>query len=271
VVGSFRLDRFMHVAGSWYTSPEWWGVIVAVMLGLPALIAAVLAVRFGSSRRRLEYRLIRSTALLTGPEAVHGQLEIYYMGHKIRNPHVVEVEIASTGWSDITSDLFDQGRPVHLNMAVPIVRQISSRNWRKNAPTFEFECEEELISFAPTLLVHKQGVTVTLITDGHARLVTCRSYLADVDVREFRDPQRRDNLNRIAGRILMASFTLALAVNAITSLLELFFYKEFISSDPLINLFMMAATVTLILIVGIPRISSKTTRYRNSETRSSPK
>jgi hypothetical protein len=185
----------MIVAGEWYEFEPlqvWAGVVVTLVVGL---LGAWVAWRAASPRRRLLYGVRSVTPLLTAPRGMRGDLEVRHKGELIRNPHVVELVLASRGRRDITSDMFDRDNPLRVHLGVNIVEPLQVRTDTRSAGRLpEITVEDHVVTMPPCRVGSRQRITVTLLVDGFraerlrdSDTLRCESPLVDVQVRAF-DP-----------------------------------------------------------------------------------
>ncbi|QAY69756.1 hypothetical protein [Xylanimonas protaetiae] len=89
------------------------GTVVALAALAVAIIAIPIAVfatrRWGSRRAKIS---VVSDAISLLPEATSGLVEVTFRGIPVNEPHLVTVVIANIGPRDVSSEMFDRGRPI---------------------------------------------------------------------------------------------------------------------------------------------------------------
>jgi hypothetical protein len=181
--------------GQWYASATFWagaGVIVAVVFGLGNLFNQYAV----APRRKLTFGMPVDAPLVSGSDRMGPGLEVRYTGKPLTDPRILEIHLASRGSRDIPSDVFDQGRPLVLDVGIPIVTVLQSTSVPASAPVPDIETEGQTLKVGPGLIQKGQALTFTVLADGPSAQLTCQSYLINVKIRE----QRRDQLIQLSIR-----------------------------------------------------------------------
>jgi hypothetical protein len=199
------------VAGSWYSSGTFWSaaaVVVALLVGI-ATVAVTYLTRF--ARQRLEYGLRTVTALLTAPEGVREDLQLFHQGASIENPYLAEVVLAGRGRRDISRNAFDNGDPIRLELGTPIVEllQVSATDSASATPVPSVQVDETALLIGPALIGRRQLITLTVLVEDRPSL-TCAAPLPNAQVRARPDdlPERMSistrDLPAVASMIFLA-------------------------------------------------------------------
>jgi hypothetical protein len=157
-------DYPMLAARSWIESPITLNVVTTVGSML-AGIGAVCVVLLAEPRYRLRYGPLTSTKLQDGS----WQVGIY---------------LSSRGRRDITRDAFDDGKPVELDIGVPIQRLASVWNSQVAVRVVNAQVKDTCLLVGPGLINRRQDLRFTVITDEKPVGLTCLASLIDVSVRE---------------------------------------------------------------------------------------
>jgi len=196
------------VAAPWYTSGTFWAIISVAVTALFGAIGALVAY-YATPRYQLFYDLPFCASLLAAPENARKDIKVSHSGIELHNPYVLKVRLVSRSRADIPSRAFDQGRPIVLDVGIPIVAQLSGDD---EGGGLNIRCEGSKLVVGPDLIGKRQEATFTLLADGYAPALTCESYLVNVKVR------RQPNAEHIIGKIgKVAAFPLValLAILAI--------------------------------------------------------
>ncbi|MEV6904959.1 hypothetical protein [Amycolatopsis sp. NPDC051372] len=167
----------MNLAESWYESQLLWSVtavVVAIVLGVPAIVVAVCAL----PRRRLTYTVLSDIPLLS--RSVSGSLEVRHEGRVGDDPRVVTVVLVGSGRQDIPSSGFDQGRPLVLDFAVPIVELLTAQSASPSlVPAPQVRMDTTALLVGPSLISKRHVLTYSVLVDGQADLA-CQAPLENV-------------------------------------------------------------------------------------------
>ncbi len=172
----------MLVASQWYTSNGFLagaGIAATVLVGGAGVWITYLV---SIPRRQLLYSLQSCTSLLNASADARKNIKIFHLGKELKDPHIVKISLSSKGRSDIPSSAFDQGRPIVLEVGVPIVGQLPTDVGAGPAPTVDLQ--NTALSIGPDLISKRQQIEFNLLTDGATSHLACESHLIDVKVRE---------------------------------------------------------------------------------------
>lgn len=174
----------MLALAQWYTSALTWtviGVAAALLVGAATVYVTWAA---ANPRRVLVYSMPSAASLLTEstPHLADGDLQVSYQGHELRNPYVVSVRVESRSRKDIRSIDFDQGKPLVLDINIPIVAYLGE------STPIEFDSKSirtngSRIELGPMLIRRRQAIQMEVLADGIKPELSCESPLADVSAR----------------------------------------------------------------------------------------
>ncbi|WP_426004865.1 hypothetical protein ACPFL9_20390 [Paenarthrobacter sp. NyZ202] len=169
------------------------GFIVSMVAGVAGLIAVfvTLYVHFREHPRREFSWEVRYAPLVAS--RVHGlpKLSVAYDGRAVPNPHLVTIEVASTGRADISSSNFDGQKPVLFDLGVPVLDEVDQDASQSNfSARLDFTQNESTIRLAPALLPKQFSFRASYICEGAPR---CQPNieLADTNIREGLRPKQR--------------------------------------------------------------------------------
>ena len=154
----------MLATRSWVESPITLNVVTAIG-SILAGIGAVWVVLLARPTYRLRYGPLESRKLQDGS----WQVGIY---------------LSSRGRRDITRDAFDEGKPVELDIGVPIQRLVKTWNSQRDVRIVTAQVKGTCLLVGPGLINRRQDLRFTVIADVKPTGVTCKASLIDVSVRE---------------------------------------------------------------------------------------
>lgn len=151
------------------------------------VLTAWVAWRVANPKRQLEYQwtetqLLASESLGT---AEPGSVTVAYKEMPIADPYVVTLTVRSLGRKDIRSSDFDGDRPLVFDLGTEIKALLDSKV-RSSALTV---LRPSVVQLSPGLIRRGNVLRLSALTEGPAD-VTCRSPIADVEVREHDEPYR---------------------------------------------------------------------------------
>jgi hypothetical protein len=174
----------------WYDSTVFWGVLGLVVSLLATLVGYLLTV----SGRRLAWSASRA-----GRDG----------------PRRVKITLASTGLSDIPSEVFDGGQPIRFDLGVRITELVSATSAAKTTsrtppPVPPAVITGSVLEVGPGLIGRQQVLTYVVETDESAAFAyaSCRAPLVDVHVKQESDAASAPFLG--CGMIIAVGIALAL-------------------------------------------------------------
>jgi hypothetical protein len=175
----------MLAARSWVESPITLNVVTTIG-SILAGIGAVWVVLLARPTYRLRYGPLESKELKDGS----WQVGIY---------------LSSRGRRDITRDAFDEGKPVELDIGVPIRRLVKTWNSQGDVRIVTTRVDGTCLLVGPGLINRRQDLRFTVIADEKPVGVTCQASLIDVSIRE--QSLGPEGHSWIAAFVTMALFT----------------------------------------------------------------
>jgi hypothetical protein len=127
--------------------------------------------------------LAEDTALLATTMLSPGQIEVLHEGQRLAEPRVVTVRFVSRGRRDIGSTDFDGGRPLVINLGVPIVKRLTIETV-PNMPEAAFAVDGTRLLVGPCVVRKRQVMTITFLVDGGPVKLSHQDDPLDVAVRE---------------------------------------------------------------------------------------
>lgn len=190
----------MLLAGEWYQSGTFWSAVAAIAAVVTVPVSLWLGTRAGQRNRQLTYSLISSVRLLGGTEEFRGTLQVIRNGAVLSDPHIAHIVLINDGRLDISSDLFDENRPISLNVGAPILEllDVHSRPTTTYPPAVTVSGAELLVG--PSLFVRGQRLTLSVLLDTPVSEVTCLAPI--VDLHRIRDnvPNQGDRYRQLRER-----------------------------------------------------------------------
>ena len=172
-------------SGPFYTSPIFWaviGVAAALLVGVATMWVTWLS---PYPKRRLYCWMPAATPGMPADIEVRCKVQ----DKPPENPHVVTVELTSTGRFDIDRTAFDGGDPLRLDVGAPIVKcvEITTRPTDRMVPPHDIDGSVLLVR--PALIRMRQRISFSLLVDGPSpQLGPPIQSLRDVDI-QWLDPR----------------------------------------------------------------------------------
>jgi hypothetical protein len=163
----------------WYDAPVFWGIPATVL----ALVSVYAAWRAIPPRRMLYDWRLDAVQLVRTDATAAVELEVRRNGEILRDPHVVQVKLASRGRADIGRDAFDG--PVVLNVGVPILDVLNADSSAEHVPAPPVEIDGSTLRVGPSMLSKRHDLTYSLLIEGApASKLTLDNRPRDVEVRD---------------------------------------------------------------------------------------
>jgi hypothetical protein len=156
----------MLLAGEWYTSEVFWAAVGGLATLVTGSVAAVIAHRVGTPKRRLAFGIYRTTRLLSEATGRVPELEVHHHGRVVAAPYLVEFHLVVSGRHDIPSSSYDAGMPMTFDMGVPILQVLEADTYPSTSPPPRMEAETTTLKVGPSLLKRRQKTTYTVLVDG---------------------------------------------------------------------------------------------------------
>lgn len=122
-------------------------------------------------------------APLLNARGLSRRLEVRYEDRALAEPRMVEVTLFNAERQAIPSEAFDRGRPLVLDLAVPIVELLEVTP-PPGQLGFAVEVDGTALRIGPDLIPKRQKLSFSLLVDGLAPELRCREgHLIDIDVR----------------------------------------------------------------------------------------
>jgi hypothetical protein len=109
-------------------------------------------------------------------------VKVYHKENELQDPHVLQIRLISRSRGDIPSSAFDQGRPLILDVGIPIVAQLSLDENLGEPP--EMRIEGNTLKIGPDLIRKGKKFTFTILADGRDARLSCDAHLVNVKVGE---------------------------------------------------------------------------------------
>jgi len=186
-----------------YTAGTFWAGVAGVIGTLVLGLAGTWFVSRQVPKRRLLYRMTDPVALLASPGILPVGLEIRRLGEVVKDPRIATVIIQSYGRQSIGVDLFSQGRPLLLEMGVPLLDILKVKSRPREQAIPDYKVSETCLMVGPSGLAAKQRIEFSLLVDGEPDL-TVISNLPDVKVQ-----RQQGDSDPAAKRIMIAGSAVA--------------------------------------------------------------
>lgn len=173
----------MSAATPWYESVTAWTAIGSVAVTLTLLFAIVTTVRaYVYARRSLVYALTAFPLISIAPGG-SSELKILHGDKELHDPYILDIRLSSKARRDIPSTSFDQGKPLCIDVGVPVVAVNSVECVPESAPIPKVEVGETCVKIGPSLIRKRQTVTLAILVDGPGAQLKFESALIEVRLR----------------------------------------------------------------------------------------
>jgi hypothetical protein len=160
--------------------------ILLVLFGIAGAYFAWRTYRVTRNKRQLLYSMSPLASLLgAAPRsaAVRQNLEVLYDGKPIPRPGVIWLRLRAKGNKDITTNDFDQQRPLVFDFQIPIVDILSVESIPDPASPPVVRYEDTRIIIGPDLVRSGSVLSIAMLIDGkEAKLQSPDTKLIDVQV-----------------------------------------------------------------------------------------
>lgn len=134
-------------------------------------------------RRRVSVSALWAAPLLTDHSKTVNDLQVTYNGVPLPNPHVATFIVSNYGRVAVDSSHFDQGRPIRLNLGVPVVEVLKVSLRPSTGATFVYSQEPQAVTLGPDVLRPSQSLSVQVLLKGKPSLEEpLEEYLTGTDV-----------------------------------------------------------------------------------------
>jgi hypothetical protein len=160
------------------------GVVVAIIFGIVTIVVTVLVTRRFGNRRAVLTWFSEATPLIPSlAEASH--LEVTYRDIPVRNPVLVTVVLFNSGPLDITSEMFDSGRPIRVDVGGEFygITRVEGEA-EVVIPEIGAKGEQSAVLIQPRLLKRRQSWSFSAVVSG-ATEVKIDLPLANTDERKI--------------------------------------------------------------------------------------
>lgn len=174
----------MVIAEQWYQSGTFWtaaGVAATLLVGIGAIIVALLSYNTSKSKRSLDCFLEVIADLGHYLPAGNSEIQVTKGNKRINEPYLAEVRVKFNGRSDISAADWDSGKPMKLDVHVPIVALVEAKSSPAHYSMPDSKVSGSVITLEPGLIRRGQAITFTALVDGYPRL-SVDSHLINVKV-----------------------------------------------------------------------------------------
>jgi len=167
--------------------PGFWLGLSALVVTIVAIPIAVVATRRWGNRRAVLTWATEAVSLI--PDEGGDNLEVTYRDFPVKDPVLVTVALANKGPRDISSEMFDNGRPIHVHLAVPFygVTKVQGNAKVLMSPALGAKAEEAVLTLSPFLIKRREGLVFSAIVSGQPT-VRIEAPLVDTDVKQLVPP-----------------------------------------------------------------------------------
>lgn len=195
----------MLIANPWYESGSFWQFMITTMIAIAiGALGAYATLRASNPVRRLSYRPLIDTSLLTASTRQAAHLSVTYGGTVVQRPRLVELELRNTGQRDITASMFHGGDPIKIDLGAEVVAVLDVEVAPEGATPPRVTSSGTAVEVHPSLLARRQSVILSILVDGRRVTLSCRVPLVDVHIRQEREPRELAEARvNYAGRVVL--------------------------------------------------------------------
>jgi hypothetical protein len=201
------LDACVHLATPWYGSGSFWTVAGPVALLILGTLTLWVTYAVGNAGRRLIYSLPTEAPLIVAVRGVRSEVEIRHGGRVLVHPHLLVIRLQAKGRKDIRSSDFDQGKPLRLDVKVPVVALLKVNMKPRNVTPPDVRVTATGLEIDPVLIRKRQTMSFNVLVEGQGAYLTCDSPLGDVKMSfvYYPDVARKDLTETTWGALLILS------------------------------------------------------------------
>lgn len=159
-----------------------WLTFITALVGLATLVLQYISGRFW---RRFLYGVSLSARMLNLPMS-RSNLHILWRNKEIDDPYILEISFVYKGGVDVSSSDFDRGRPIIVNVNIPIIDLLEVIVHNEGMPKPQVKAAGTTLKVGPDLLRKRQSLTFVLLVDGPCDHLECENPVANVVAKESR-------------------------------------------------------------------------------------
>jgi hypothetical protein len=175
---------FVIEAARWYDSGIFWAgatVLVTLIVGIATIVVTFVV---GFPKRRLLYGLWTTTPVGASGKSGTEDLQVSHRGVPLKAPQILEIILFTRGRKDIPSSAYDQGRPIRLDVGIPVLEVLGASSYPKSYETSKVTADGTALLIGPDLIRAGQRISIPILVDSreYRYRVKCQSTLIDVSV-----------------------------------------------------------------------------------------
>jgi hypothetical protein len=163
--------------------------IIAIAIGIPALIIAVLNFYVGNwwrLRKSLAYEIVTFTAIVGIKDKVKDRVQILFDGKEIPNAQLYEIKIINDGKQQIVMSDFEKPLEILFDSDAEIF-SAEVAEIEPNDLSLDYKIEKNKIIVEPLLLNGQDAFSIKGIVNAKVKDVICNARIAGVKKVKFRD------------------------------------------------------------------------------------
>lgn len=178
-----------------------WIALVALLVAIFSIPVTIWATRrWGNRRASLQVR-VEATPLLPS-DTRPGLLQVTYRDFPVSDPHLVKVTIQNSGSRDVSSDMFDGGRPIVAKFNQTFYGLTSTEGGvHCAAPAIGAQADSAVVQLLPRLLKRFESWSFSAITTGPVQ-VEVDAPLIDADIQQAPSSEGSDHGVRLRLSVL---------------------------------------------------------------------
>jgi hypothetical protein len=201
----------LHVAVPFTDYPAWgfWGIVVALVLGLAGIWAAY---HFGEGKTRIYYTF--NGVRLRAMGHSQARVDIVRDGVKLSDPYLCELTLQVISRRDISAERFSKQRPLAFDLGIPALAVAETQYAPANAPAPAVRLEGSNVLIGPDLIHNDARLKVVLLTDGRPELQPPQRTIEDVAVLEGAPTRDRMLRSLREGSYVLTSLVISVLVSS---------------------------------------------------------
>lgn len=165
----------------------WHTAVMEIVIAIASLAAAIFLPLYIHRKthpiRQLRYTL-RAEKMVVGGAAMANLVTVEVDGVPLRDPHLVTIDIWSTGRADISSAAFDAGRPIIIEFGTPVLNAAYPQAEGVDPVLFvRNPSDKNQLLLPPTLLSRDMTSSVDVLIEGVPSF-RLTNPLIDIEIRE---------------------------------------------------------------------------------------
>lgn len=159
-------------------------LVATLVLGIAAIIVAILIYRWQRENKRLEYLVVNNQRVV--PEELNAFLKVSYKDKSVINATVITLRVLNAGNKEITKDDFETPLTIKFLGASHIVSALTTQT-RPSSLSPALNLKDNEIIMKPLLINKGELIELQLLTSGRAHEVVIDGRISGLKIIERKD------------------------------------------------------------------------------------